>query len=339
MSEKINKQKKREMVGALAEKFGISYDWLTPITGGYQNLVFEFVHCNKPYIFRVSDSETRKEEEINSELNWCIELLKHGVPISRPLKSMKGQLTETVTSAGVTMTGALFEKAPGRKMSYPEYLGNTKVFYQLGQITGKLHKASKIISNSNHQRNPWSENHYLKNLYRYIPETEPKIRKAYERLVSELKLLKQEPGSYGLIHGDINVGNFCIFEDRITLFDFDECQFSWFVEDIAIQLFYTVYPFGDDSVIERQEMADKFMQSFMSGYQKENSLDDYWIKKIPEFLKLRELIVHVGIYKKWDFTDLNEWQKDYLAQSANRIKNGISLVEYQNSWKEEGLYD
>lgn len=339
MIKKLKKQKEKEIVSALAEKFGISYDRLAPIRGGYQNRVFEVVQSNKSYIFRVSDSETRKEEEIKSELKWCLDLSKHGVPLSRPLTSRKGQLSETVTRDGVTMIGALFEKAPGRKMSYPEYLGDTKVFYQLGQITGKLHKASKIIPNSNLQRNPWSENHYLKNLYRYIPETEPKIRKAYDRLVSELKSLKQDPESYGLIHGDINVGNFCILEDRITLFDFDECQFSWFVEDIAIQLFYTVYPFGDDSVIQRQQMADKFMQSFMSGYRKENSLDDYWIEKIPEFLKLRELIVHVGIYKKWDFTDLNEWQKDYLDQSASRIKKGSALVKYQNSWKEERMYE
>lgn len=74
------------------------------------------------------------------------------------------------------------------------------------------------------------------------------------------------------------------------------------------------------------------MSYFMSGYYSENNLDDYWIKKIPEFLKLRELIFYVAIYKKWDLNNLSQWQRDYYKQSANRIKNGISLVEYSDNW-------
>lgn len=326
-----------KIINDLAEKYGIRYDELQPITGGYQNLVFEFVQNNKHYIFRISDSIARSEENINSELEWCGYLLEHGVPLSRPLKSSTGHLTETVDRDGIKMTATLFEKAPGRKMSYPEYWNNVEVFKRLGQITGKIHKVSKTYTSPNIKRNNWSENYYLKNLYNYIPKTEVNIRNAYERLMKDLTLLNHNENSFGLIHGDINVGNFCISDNQITLFDFDECQYSWFVEDIAIQLFYTVYPFGDDSIIERQEMADKFMNYFMSGYYSENVIDDYWIEKIPEFLKLRELIVHVGIYKMWDLNNLSEWQRDYYNQSANRIKNGVSLVEYRDNWNKVSI--
>jgi Ser/Thr protein kinase RdoA (MazF antagonist) len=327
----------KKIINELAEKYGISYDELEPITGGYQNLIFEFIQNDKPYIFRISDSIIRSEEKIKSELEWCVYLLGHGVPLSRPLKSLTGHLTETAGRGGVKMTATLFEKAPGIKMSYPEYLNSIEVFKQLGQITGKIHKASKTYTSPNIKRNDWSENYYLKNLYNYIPKTETDIRIAYERLMMDFTLLNYNENSFGLIHGDINVWNFCISENQITLFDFDECQYSWFVEDIAIQLFYTVYPFGDDSITERQEIADKFMSYFMSGYYSENDLDDYWIKKIPEFLKLRELIVHVGIYKKWDINNLSEWQRDYYNQSANRIKNGISLVEYSDNWNKVSI--
>jgi Ser/Thr protein kinase RdoA (MazF antagonist) len=100
---------------------------LESVTGGYQNLVFEFVQNNKPCIFRISDSITRSEEKINSELEWCIYLLGHGVELSRPLKSSTGHLTETVDRDGIKMTATLFEKAPGGKMSYPKYLNNGEV--------------------------------------------------------------------------------------------------------------------------------------------------------------------------------------------------------------------
>lgn len=274
---------------------------------------------------------------IKSELEWCIYLFDHGVPLSRPLKSTDGHLTETVYRDGIKMTAALFEKAPGRKMSYPEYLNNVEVFIQLGQITGKIHKASKKYNSPNIKRNNWSENYYLKNFYMYVPETETEIRNAYENLMKELKLLNFDRHSFGLIHGDINVGNFCISDNQITLFDFDECQYSWFAEDIAIQLFYTVYVFGDDSINERQEMSDKFMSNFLIGYNSENHLDDYWIRKIPQFLKLRELIVYIGICKKREFNNLSEWQRDYYNQSSNRIKSGISLVEFRDNWNEVSI--
>lgn len=41
------------------------------------------------------------------------------------------------------MTSTLFEKAPGRKMTYPEYLNNVEVFRELGKITGRIHKAKR----------------------------------------------------------------------------------------------------------------------------------------------------------------------------------------------------
>jgi Ser/Thr protein kinase RdoA (MazF antagonist) len=324
----------KKSINELAEKYGISHNVLKPIIGGYQNLIFEFVQNNKPYIFRISDSTTRSEEEINSELEWCLYLFEHGIPLSRPIKSSTGNLTEIADRDGIKMIATLFEKAPGRKMSYPEYLNNIEVFKQLGKITGKIHKASKLNISRNIKRNNWVENYYLKNFYNYIPETEIDIRNAYEGLMKDLKLLNCNENSFGLIHGDINVGNFCILNNQITFFDFDECQYSWFVEDIAIQLFYTVYVFGDDSITQRQEMADKFMSHFLSGYYSENDIDDYWIEKIPEFLKLRELIVYVGIYKNWDLNNMNEWQRDYYNQSANRIRNGIPLVEYRDNWKQ-----
>lgn len=327
----------KKIINELAEKYGIKYDSLKPIAGGYQNLVFEFVQNNKPYIFRVSDSIIRNKEKINSELEWCVYLLEHGVPLSRPLKSLAGHLTETVDRYGVKITSTLFEKAPGRKMTYPEYLNSVEVFRELGKITGKIHKASKSYIAPNTKRNNWTENYYLKNIYNYIPKSEVDIRNAYESLMMDLASLNYNKNSFGLIHGDINVGNFYIADNQITLFDFDECQYSWFIEDIAIQLFYTVYVFGDDSISERQEMADKFMSYFLSGYYSENSLEDYWIEKIPEFLKLRELIVHVGIYKKWDLNNLSQWQKDYYKQSADRIKKGVSLVEYRENWKKTSI--
>lgn len=321
-----------KILNEVANRYGLVRDKLVPIIGGYQNLVYEYIQNDKSYILRLSNFSTRNTDEINSELDWCSHLIDYGVPLSKPLLSLNGLVTELVNYNEIKITATLFEKARGAKLSYPEYLNNVEVFKELGRITGRIHNASKEYVPKNKMRHEWLENYYLKNVYNYIPEEKIKIRNTYKNLVNYFKALPHDNNSFGLIHGDINVGNFCISNNEITLFDFDECQYSWFVEDIAIQLFYTVYPFGDDAIDERQAMADKFIKYFMSGYYLENDLDDYWLKKIPEFLKLRELIVHVGIYKKWDLKNLSQWQKDYYTQSAARIEKGIPLVEFKEQW-------
>jgi len=99
------------------------------------------------------------------------------------------------------------------------------------------------------------------------------------------------------------------------------------LEDIAIQLFYTVYVFGDDCIDLRYKNADEFMTFFLDGYTNESSLDKNIVEKTENFLILREIILHIAIYKKWDLNNLNPWQKDYYLQSKKRLENSKPLVD------------
>lgn len=322
-----------EIVKAAAKRYGISFDELS-FVGGFQNMVYEFKKNNEFYILRMTDSSHRSEENIVGELDWILYLADKQVTLSRPVLSCNGKLSEMIVFKDIQMIAVLFEKAPGKKLQYPEYLNNVAIFEQLGVLTGRVHKASKSYKakSETFKRHEWFDNYYLKNIHQFIPKEQVAINNAYELLRNQLMSLSHDEECYGLIHGDINVGNFCSENDIITLFDFDECQYSWFVEDIAIQLFYTVYVILDDSLNERKRMVELFMTHFMTGYLRENYIEKYWLDQLPDFLKLRELIVHIGIYRSWDFKNLNQWQSDYLEQSGARIKNGVPLIEFNDEW-------
>ncbi|MNC51175.1 hypothetical protein D3C75_1004570 [compost metagenome] len=129
-------------------------------------------------------------------------------------------------------------------------------------------------------------------------------------------------------------GNFLVSEQGgITLFDFDEAQYSWFVEDIAIQIYYLVYVYGgEEGRASREEQALRFMNYFMKGYSKENTLDTYWLKQIPVFLKLRELIVYIGAFRNFDgdetfSTSDSQWFKDWIRESRDRLENNVPIVD------------
>lgn len=312
---------------AAAYKFGIDANELS-FVGGFQNYIYEFKKKETPCILRITHSTHRTENRIKGELDWIEYLSENGVCVSKPVCSLNGELTERIDTHDSYFTASAFEKAKGKKLSYPEYLGNEEVFFELGKITGRIHMLSKgyVPKVEGIRRHDWTENYYISNINRFVPREEYSIHKSCEELLKELSKLHKDMNSYGLIHGDINIGNFFADGNRITVFDFDECQYSWFIEDIAIQLYYTVYVILDDTIEERKAMAKRFMNRFMEGYNLENSIDDCWIKIIPLFLRLREIIVHVGIYRSWNFNNLNQWQKDYLEQSRARIEKGILLI-------------
>ena len=328
MEKEIRELINGELLEEVADRFDIDICEVKLI-GGFQNFIYEYKKQGKPYILRLTHSSHRSENLIKGELDYILYLSDNGVSASRPVCSKYNRLAEKVDVGKSYFTATSFEKATGRKIDYPECLNNDELFLKCGQITGKIHALAKKYKPAMKgiQRHGWTQNYYLKNMKKFIPEHQSQIHQSCESLIQQIKSLNKDIDSYGLIHCDINVGNFFVNEDKVTVFDFDECQYSWFVEDIAIQLFYIIYIFLDDSIEERQSQAYRFMKNFMDGYYQENFIDKYWLEQIPQFLKLREIIVHVGIYRSVDLTNLNQWMQGYFEQSRLRIEQGIPIVE------------
>ena len=322
----------KELIRVASHKYGIQQSDILKHGRGFQNYVYEYHIDEIQYILRISKATTRSEEEILSELNFLNHLSQFDISVSLPVKSLNGQLLEQITLGKDNYYAVTFEKALGRHITYPDYLNNHEMFYRLGQITGKLHRASKSFSGDLNNRINWTENYYLNKFTEFIPCEEAEKINSLRKQIVDIEKIDKTPKNFGLIHGDINVGNFFVDNNHITLFDFDESQNSWYVEDIAIQLFYTVYVFCDDSIEERQKKATEFMQYFLKGYELEHDVELEMLKLIPKFLILREMIVHVGMYKMWDLSTLTGWAQDYYRDSSKRIKDQIPIVEFDTEW-------
>lgn len=319
-----------KLITILSHRYEIKSDELKKIGSGYQNLIYEFFKNKKYYMLRISNSETRKLDDVQAELDYITHVSSCGLTVSLPVASPNGKWIETIELKDARYYVVVFNKAKGRHINYPSYLGNTRLYYDLGVVTGRLHKASKKMNNDQVIRNDWQDNYYLKNRQKYISESN--IIESLNKIIESIKTIKIERDNYGMIHGDVNIGNYFVDQETITLFDFDECQYSWFVEDIAIQLFYTVYVYNDDSIKERHIKAIEFMKNFLNGYRTENTISIKMIKEIPKFLMLREIIVHVGIYKKWNLNNLKGWRKDYFRDSSRRIETEQPIVDYNEKW-------
>jgi Ser/Thr protein kinase RdoA (MazF antagonist) len=140
-----------------------------------------------------------------------------------------------------------------------------------------------------------------------------------------LERLPQAHTDYGLIHQDAHFGNlFLDGEGRITLFDFDDCCYSWYVNDIAIVLFYAVLDQPDQQVFTQD-----FLFHFLQGYRREVDISASWLKEIPHFLKLREIDLYAAIHRSFDLDNIdNPWVAGYMNGRKERIEANIPFVQF-----------
>ncbi|GLX70497.1 phosphotransferase enzyme family protein [Paenibacillus glycanilyticus] len=310
-----------------AARFGVSPNELTFI-GGFQNFIYSYNRNEVKYILRFTPSPLRTSEVLIAEIEWIRYLSENGLPVSEPISSVDGKLYERIEGNVMDFYATSFKYAPGRKIGYPECLGNSMLYEECGRVTGRLHELSKLYKPIA-KRHTWECNEYLIRAKDYLPPELQPILLAIDQLKKQLANLPVNTNNFGLIHGDINVGNFTVKETgEITLFDFDECQYSWYVEDIAIQLYYLLYVYGEDSKTERKMQYELFMQHFELGYTEDGrQMPEGWKEQLKLFLRLREIIVVVGMYRSWDISQPDEWTRDFLQDSKMRIMNNISLID------------
>ncbi|MEF3353781.1 phosphotransferase [Paenibacillus sp. GYB006] len=320
----------------IVSRYGIKTEDLHYI-GGFQNFIYEYQVDNKEYIMRFTPSAHRTLSEVQAELEWILYLADHGISVSAPVPSIHGRRTETAELEEMYFTAAVFDKAKGKKIDYPDCLKDHELYERLGRLTGRMHALSKSYkpADAKIRRHEWTENYYLKNID-ILPDSHTGVRERYLELVHSIQKLPISEDAYGLIHGDIINANYLVREQgEITLFDFDEAQYSWFVEDIAIQLYYLVYVYGgEEGKNLREYQASRFMEPFLKGYREENQLEEQWLKQMPLFLRLRELIVYIGAFRNFEGDETfshsdNQWFKDWIRESKIRLETGEPIV---NIW-------
>ncbi|MFS0855960.1 phosphotransferase enzyme family protein [Paenibacillus taichungensis] len=311
-----------------AASYGVSKKELTFI-GGFQNFIYSYTHDELKYILRFTPSTLRTSEGLAAEMDWIHYLSESGIAVSEPISSINGEYCELVQGNKMDFYVTSFKHAPGRKIGYPECLGNSILYEECGRITGRLHELAKLYNPTIAKRHTWEFNEYLLRAKDYLPSELQPILIALDELKVQLASLPVNADNFGLIHGDINVGNFTIDEaGGLTLFDFDECQYSWYVEDIAIQLYYLLYVFGEDSKFERKVQYDLFIKHFELGYIEDGRrMPDNWKDLLKLFLRHREIIVVVGMHRSWDLSKADDWTRDFLQDSKMRITNCISLID------------
>ena len=179
-------------------------------------------------------------------------------------------------------------------------------------------------------KRPEWEAESLNFIEQYLPASEVIAHQEYRSLLEHMSSLPKDKTSYGLIHQDAHQNNFFMDADgAITLFDFDDCAYSWFINDIAIVLFYISMDAEELGFPTVAAFTQEFMTHFLRGYRQAYSLDSNWLKEIPAFLKLRELELYAVVHREFDVNNIDHaWIANFMRDRKARIDQGLPFIEF-----------
>jgi len=297
--------------------------------GSFESFVFEFHKDGTEYILKVTPGSHRPTAQIQGELDWVNYLADNGVSAARAIPSQAGSLVEVVNLDGLEASGesfytlVVFEKAKGRLATKEDW--TPQLFTNWGQIIGRMHALTKKYEPSNpaFRRPMWHEDVDL-NAHKHIPASQEEVLDKFDRLMERLHSLPTGPDSFGLVHEDLHHFNFFVDNGRITVFDFDDARYHWFADDLVIPLFYAVRDaeLGQESTA----YAQHFLTCLLEGYARENSPAPVWFELMPDFLKLREIVLYTIIYAEEAF-ELNGWCRRFYDGRRERIEKDVPVID------------
>lgn len=322
MEDNIKIKFTKEVISESVQRYCAKDNDITMI-GNHQNYVFRANLQDRTIFIRITHESHRNKQLIQAEIEWIQYLSTNGILVAKPVFSKNDLLIETVVYDNDTFFIVAFEEAIGKGIGqYPWSTDNVEL---LGRLTAKMHILSKnYIPTNSCKRFVWYENNYISRAGEYLPNGHLKVLDALNDLIEQIHKLPKDMDSYGLIHGDMVACNYHVDGDKITLFDFDEASYCWFINDIAIQLFYESLTCRGELDFEGSQLS---ATHFLKGYCENKVLGSFWLKQIPLFIKLREIILYIAIVRSRNLNDLDEWSMNFMKGRKERIENKVPFIE------------
>ncbi|PLR75775.1 aminoglycoside phosphotransferase [Bacillus sp. V3-13] len=293
------------------------------LLGGFDNNVYECKNKDGSLVLKFISGDNDLSS-LKSEINWIYYLSEHGMNVTKPILSQNGNIIETISCEGEDFILIAFEKAEGEFLNDLE--SNPAVIKNWGHTMGKMHALAKTYEPLDPAiKHPeWNEG---KVFTEYPDSAGEHVYEKWINFINKLKQLPKDKNSYGLIHHDLHQKNFYINGNEIILFDFGDCEYNWFVYDIAISLYHAIQAIPETEQERRETFALNFLDAFMKGYNEENSLGKNWLLRLQLFLNYRQVYSFVYLSKFLKIDESNVNVKKALARMRGKIENDIPYID------------
>ncbi|MGY5872880.1 MAG: phosphotransferase [Candidatus Thorarchaeota archaeon] len=304
-------------------------DKLVKLGGGFENKMFGFDAPENRLVVRVTPPGHKTLAEVKAEIDWLAYLSEHDAPVVRVIPSQNDTIVETVNTDAGAISVVCFEWAPGRLVTKKDF--SPELFQTWGEAVGMLHRLTKDYRppSKKTERIHWFDDEYLNR--DLIPSDQDKVLKRFDALIDYFKDQPTSRDTFGLIHQDVHNANLFLDEKRLTVLDFDDSVYGFFVFDIANALGFSIWEKPENTT--NREFADFYLKHFMMGYERENHLDGLWVEDLPKALKLFEFIHYNAFNMDYDlagkgsFDALKDETKQILKKYRQSIEEDLPYIE------------
>lgn len=322
MDNKIRGYFNNQVLCEAAASFTVTLPELVELDG-FENFIYEYQKEGKDYILRISHISRRTPDMIEAEMHWIQYLHQNQVNCSQPLKSNNGHLVEVIGTGENQFVVCAFDKVPGCRVT--EELDTKQFRFNYGRQLGRMHRVTRDYQPGNFQRIQWFDDELVRNFGEVVPVDQVEVIRRMTENTQQILSMTPNKDNYGLIHADVHLGNFFVQQDDIFLYDFDDSQYAFFAADIAIVMFYFAGRCPNSR--SREDFIREFYQDFMKGYLSEYQLPLDELRKIPIFLKQREIILYAAVLQAYRGVDFDEWANWYMTGRREKIEQGIPFLD------------
>jgi len=302
---------------------------LQPLRGGHFAEVYGFKRDEKDFILRLTPPNS--DVNLNAQrsiLAWMSYLAEHGACVPAPLPSQNGNPVEVISSPEGEWLAVAYTRAEGvLSEEIPLDGWDDSQFQMLGRSIGKVHAVARGYVPSHEVSYPdWEAGG---NLFNRQIKNESWLKDKQVQLLEQVRALPKPTDAYGLIHCDLHFGNCCVGtrKQTVTLIDFDDCAYGWFVMDIAILLFDILVLYAGK---DKDAYGSNFLRLFLTGYLIENPMTVFWLEQLPLFLKLLEINVY-NLVAKFFPDDADEWVLKFMSGRKERLENDTPYLNVDYS--------
>ena len=257
---------------------------------GFCSYVFQAQVAQQWVALKVSHSSRIDCQTINSELDFVQYLHSNNLSIAA-VAEFPGvdRLLVYPDGAGGQFFAYCFQWIDGT--SFEDLEKDEQSLQTLGKTLAGIHRSSQeFVAKTPRIVRPSLNNNESYRAAKYLPENEKDIVHAFHKLMKNINEIPKSQQSFGLTHSDCHDGNILRTDNGDLFFiDFDDCEFHYFINDIAIML-YTFFP--PDGTDPKGYTEFVFIQ-LMKGYFKIRPIPIQHFQFLPLFLKFRSFMIHI----------------------------------------------
>ncbi len=294
--------------------------------GGHHTHVYRFSKDGADFVLRlIPRGEDQELIYLQATVHWLQYLVEGGALVPEPIPTRNGSRVESILHedqewlvVAVTLPPGLLAETLGLDRWDPA------LFQELGRSVGAVHALSrKYIPPAGLRRPDWDA---AVNLFNHPPPEHEWLARKQAAVLERIRKLPRGGDDYGMIHAGLHFGNFVIdFSSRsISLIDFDDCAYGWFVMDLAVLLFDILVLYEGP---ERLAFAREFMIHLLNGYCSQTSISRFWVEQIPLFLKLLEINLYADLLYLEKTDHLDPWVRKFLPGRREKIENDVPYID------------